>query len=522
MLLLAENNGIWAGMETLPTPDATPEPAHTPPARTPRNRPDVARPAKPFPEFPLHWAKRGYWRIKRDGQHVNYTADAIQSYKLFLEDERLRTAGQAPPRTSIRTKSTLEDARNLFLSHQQKRMTDGKIGAVQMGKYRQELAVELPRAIDMSTRLSGFADEVLAPELFEVIHTKAMKRGLSAAERHICYVRAMLTRAAKKKLMLPPVYGEENEYFAKPTPEQIAKAQRAKAALGGAQGSQSVWSMAEARRILAAAKAWDVHVYAQLVCAALAAYTSADLAALPLSAIDRARGVIDFPRVKNGKRRLCPLVPVLLQAIDASLAARPTPAAPEFAGLVFLTRNGTPINQTKSKLDEHGRVIGTGRKDALNLNLRRLCERLDALDDKAWAKRRKKRPADAARLRRPGLGQKTFRAMNYHAGLGAGVDKDFLAVLRGRSFQFPIEEYYLRGELQTDLKKLVTHIAKTFDLKSDPKTARNGPGRQNKPAVTITRPVRSPRLSDALSAAGAAPEDPRRRVKRPAVSRAAR
>jgi hypothetical protein len=453
-------------MKRVATPVATPARAQPVKGETSvRVRPVIEKPTKPWADFPLNWHKRGYWKKKAawaPGGELRYTADAIESYNLWLADERAHNDGQAIVGRTNRF--SLENAKDLFLTRQHQRLTDGEISAAQFGRWRLELAVMLPKAIDMNTRLHAFADERTAPTLFRQIKSAAVARGLQAAEKHIVYVRAMLDYIASPnggRLMRPAWYGDA---FDRPTQASIDQARDDEDVHGT--GNADCWTFNEAIRILDAAKAHDAHLYAQLVLCALAGYTSADCAALPLGKIDRERKVINFPRVKlkrKRRKRLCPLTVPLLAAIDASLAKRPQPADEAFAHLLFLTRNGTPINESKARHDEHGRVTGVGRKDVLNLKLRRLCERLDRDALKAWRKRGSKGEPPRP-LRRPGLGQKTFRAMNYIAGLGAGVDKDFLAVLRGRRFANPIEEYYLRGDLRRELEKLVVHIAQQFKI----------------------------------------------------------
>ncbi len=220
----------------------------------------------------------------------------------------------------------------------------------------------------------------------------------------------------------------------------------------------------------------------------VAGYTSADLAKLPIARVKRDVGVIDFPRVKNGRKRLCLLTPPVLAAIDASLAARPQPREERFAGLLFLSRRGTPINESKARRDAGGVVVGTGRKDNLALSVRRLCRTLDAEDLAAWsAAGGKGQPPPT--LERAGCGQKTFRSLNYGACVRSGVEKDFVALLRGRRFQNPIEEYYLRGDLRDELKKLVDHLTSYFQIPGTP------PAR-----VPQVRPKRKKRGSKAVDA----------------------
>ena len=424
------------------------------------NKYDLPEPPKPWPEFPLKWHRNRY-RKKFRGQYHYFSADPIKSYDEWKTIENAAERGETVATTNRR--HTLADARDVFLTRQSKRQELGKVSESQFVKYRKELTVELAKVVPMKTPLSRFADHRYAPKLFVAIHDAAIARGLNAAVKHIQYVRAMLDYVALPKgglLMPPPFYGDD---FDLPTGDEITKQRNASRGYG----SDPIWTMDEAKQIIAAAKAHDTHLYAQLVLMVLGGYTSADVAALPLQAINRKLKMIIFPRVKTGQERLCPLIPELAVALDASLSNRPAPASEEHSHLMFLTRRGTPVCRTVATYDDTNRPKRVVRNDVLGQNLDRLVRSMDLETLRAAAKKNK--TSEPVLLGRPGLGQSTFRSLNYSAGVTAGVDKDYLAVLRGRQFQEKkIEMYYLRGDHRVELEKLVSHIAKQFGITADP------------------------------------------------------
>jgi integrase len=102
----------------------------------------------------------------------------------------------------------------------------------------------------------------------------------------------------------------------------------------------------EVRRLSGAA---GVPFKAMLLLAVNCGYGNADVASLPLSALDLDAGWIDFPRPKTGIPRRCPLWPETVEAIREALAKRAEPKTAEHAGLVFICRRGTPWCSIREK-----------------------------------------------------------------------------------------------------------------------------------------------------------------------------
>jgi integrase len=100
-------------------------------------------------------------------------------------------------------------------------------------------------------------------------------------------------------------------------------------------------------------------------------FGNADVATLPLDAVDLDQALIDYPRPKTGVRRRCPLWPETVQALRAVLAKRATPR-PEHAHLFFLSIRGTPLvsmrerDRTDAVAVAFGKLLGqlkiNGRK----------------------------------------------------------------------------------------------------------------------------------------------------------------
>lgn len=93
------------------------------------------------------------------------------------------------------------------------------------------------------------------------------------------------------------------------------------------------------RRLLDAA---DVHIRAMVLLGVNCGFNNKNCADAPLDALDLDRGWADFPRPKTGIERRCPLWPETVEALKASIAARPEPRQKEAEGLVFVTTRGRP------------------------------------------------------------------------------------------------------------------------------------------------------------------------------------
>lgn len=345
-----------------------------------RVRETPPRQEKPFPDFPLFWHTRGYWACKRNGRQIAYCADWKEAYKRHLQDEDLRTRGEEPAARD-RSAYTVRDAINVFLTRQAERMEAGEIQDVQLAKYRRRCE-QFGEDVGLTTRLRRLAGDD-GPELFSRAHKAAMARGLVAADQYVFYIRAMCTLAEKRGLMPPPFYGES---FEPPTAAQTARAKIAEEQEHG----ERAWGVEELRTIVSAAAEFSPHLYAQVLLGLNCAFGADDCAIMRETWIDRKRNLIRGYRGKNTRKRICPIWPVTLAAIDASRQARADaeikPAREEWANRVFLTENGFPVARKVTKLDDNGLVKSTSRVDSIQQNFVRMLERAEfkGAIEQAW------------------------------------------------------------------------------------------------------------------------------------------
>jgi integrase len=219
---------------------------------------------------------------------------------------------------------------------------------------------------------------------------------------------------------------------------------------------ERAWTIAELRRIIAEAGRLgeyrraksgrklpprNPHLHAQILLALFGAFGSDDLSAMPKISVDLKTGLIRFPRVKiKGRPRACFIPRRVVDAIYSSLAHRRGDG-----NLLFATMAGQKCNAAKVRSDELGPLTAS-RNDTIGKNFSRMVRRI------GLAKKR--------------TGFKTLRAMCRTMMLGADIDPDLIAVIMGRKLRFPIDEFYLRGEMREKLMKVARHIERQLFSKS--------------------------------------------------------
>ncbi len=142
-------------------------------------------------------------------------------------------------------------------------------------------------------------------------------------------VRCVFRFAADEDLIDKPVkFGKS---FKRPS-KKTMRLQRAK-------NGKRMFEAEELRNIIAAASR---PLRAMILLACNTGFGNNDISSLPLSALDLEKAWVDFPRPKTGVPRRCPLWPETIEALHDAIAHRPKQKAEADAGLVFLTRCGTP------------------------------------------------------------------------------------------------------------------------------------------------------------------------------------
>jgi integrase len=283
-----------------------------------------ARPAKPYPEFPLTPHPTGRWCKKIRGR-IHYFGpwdDPDAALAKYLEQRDALHAGRKPRTDSEAV--TIKDVANAFLNAKQALVDAGELSALTWADYRL-IAGEL---------LKQFGKGRLVADLdagdFAALRKRMAKRwGPHRILKLVQYVRSIFKHAWETGLIPNPVrFGPD---FKRPSKKTLRQ-NRAK------RGAQ-LFSPQEILRLMDAA---GPQLKAMILLGINCGFGNADCGHLPLAAVDLGAGMIDFPRPKTGVARRCPLWPETAAAVKEALAERPSPKREADASLVFLTKYGLP------------------------------------------------------------------------------------------------------------------------------------------------------------------------------------
>jgi integrase len=302
-----------------------------------------AKPSKPYPEFPLTAHPAGQWCKKIKGRlyYFGSWSDHDGALARYEEQKDDLHAGRAPRPDPEDV--TVKEAANAFLNHKLDKVKAGELSVRTLAKYK-EVAVLIVRAFGKARLVTN-----LRPTDFTSLKNRMTRRwGPLRVADFIQHVRSVFKHALDSELIDRPVrFGPG---FARPS-QKTLRLHRAK------QGAK-LFTADEIRRLITAA---DTTMRAMLLLGVNSGYGNADVASLPLSAVNLETGWLAFPRPKTGIPRRCPLWPETIAALREALASRPAPKNPACAALVFLSQRGTPWCSVREENRTDGVAVQTGR-----------------------------------------------------------------------------------------------------------------------------------------------------------------
>ncbi len=282
-----------------------------------------AKPEKPFPDYPLFPHDTGRWAKKVRGKlHYFGRWDrgddpmvALQAWKDQEEDLR---AGRVP-----RGKDkglTLEQLCDRFLTSKKRLRDNGELTSRSFLDYYQAC-----RRLVQFFGKSRLVSDLAADDFERLRADLAATRGPEALRSAITKVRTVLKYAYDGGLIQSPVrYGQS---FTRPSRRVLLKAR--------AERGPKMFSPDEIRAMLAGA---NPTMRAMILLGVNCGFGPADLARLPIGAVDLKGGWIDFPRPKTGVHRRCPLWKETREAIKSYLKKRRQPRDEAHEDRLFVTR----------------------------------------------------------------------------------------------------------------------------------------------------------------------------------------
>jgi integrase len=280
------------------------------------------KPDKPYAEFPLfpHATKR--WAKKIRGKLVYFGpwADPQAALDRFLQQKDDLFAGRVPRVQGDGL--TIADLSNRFLTTKRHALTAGELSMASWKDYH----ATCERLVEAFGKARLVED--LRPEDFEKLRAGFAKTwGPVRLGNEVNRVRVVFTYGFKNGLIEKPIlFGEA---FKRPNKKTLRK-ERAKK-------GPRMFEDAELRKLLTEAKQ---PLKTMILLGINCGYGNADVGGLTLNHLDLDTGWATYPRPKTAIDRRCPLWPETIKALREWLAARPKPAKPVCAGLVFLTHKG--------------------------------------------------------------------------------------------------------------------------------------------------------------------------------------
>jgi integrase len=290
-------------------------------AKTKRSKAGKAR--KDFPLFPH---SRGYWAKKVRGRTI-YFGKVVDDPKgeaaldKWLAQKDALLAGREP-RPDASDTTVLKDLANGFIRHKKALLEAGELSQRSYDEYYATCS-RLVKAFGRTRPV----DDLLAPDFRQLRRQIARKWGPVRLANEIQRVRSVFKYAFDAGLLDRPIrFGPD---FRKP----IAKVLRLNRAKAGSR-------MFEREELLALLDKAGPNMKAMILLAANGGLGNADVAGLPVAAVNLKTGWLTYPRPKTGIERKIPLWTETVDAIKASLESRREPKDADVKTLLFVGPRG--------------------------------------------------------------------------------------------------------------------------------------------------------------------------------------
>lgn len=309
------------------------------------------KPSKPFPSFPLTAHPNGQWCKKILGKlhFFGVWADPDAAHQNYLRIAEDLHAGRDPS-PAAEGEFTVKELGNQFLAYQMQRVETGQIGGRWFEDCRRVVR-QFARSIGTARSVKSLtADDFL--NYRRLIGLRGLRGnkplGVHAITRTIVAIQSMFKWGVQTGVLEQlPRYGQA---FAKPSAADVRRSRAKRERENG----KKLFTADQIRALLSSAAPT---VKVAILLGINGGFGNTDCSALPRTAIDLDRGLIDFERPKTAVRRIVPLWPETVTAIRALLdGERPKPANDEAKPLLFRSEQGYAlVRQTIQRPD--GREI---------------------------------------------------------------------------------------------------------------------------------------------------------------------
>lgn len=296
----------------------------------------TAKPAKPYPEYPLFAHQNGQWAKKIKGKtwFFGVWSDPQAALTKYLDEIDEIQAGRDPRRTGVVRVSSDElsvyDMCNLFLERQQARVNSGEITARHFSDC-------LKSCRRLTTHLGKFfrAAALRASDFKAYRESFPATWGPSVVGSEIQRIRSAFKWAFESELIpAMPNFGPD---FRKPGRTVARRDQQQRQAR---RGGKLDFSAEEIRTLLEHAQGW---LKACILLGINGGMGNSDCGRLSEHFLDLASGWYDMPRQKTGIPRRFRLWPETITAIREAMRQRPIAKDDADDPLCFLTSHGKPI-----------------------------------------------------------------------------------------------------------------------------------------------------------------------------------
>lgn len=313
-------------------------------AKRPRRKPN-----KPYPSFPLTAHPNGQWCKKILGKihFFGVWADPDSAHQNYLRIAEDLHAGRDPS-PAAEGEFTVKELGNQFLAYQMQRVETGQIGGRWFEDCRRVVR-QFARSIGTARPVKSLtANDFLTYR--RLIGSRGLRGnqplGVHAITRTIVAIQGMFKWGVQTGVLEQlPRYGQA---FAKPSAADVRRSRAKRERENG----KKLFTADQIRALLGSA---TLTVKVAILLGINGGFGNTDCSALPRTAIDLDRGLIDFERPKTAVRRIVPLWPETVTAIRALLdGERPKPANDEAKPLLFRSEQGYAlVRQTIQRSDDH-------------------------------------------------------------------------------------------------------------------------------------------------------------------------